>query len=68
MSGEYLATRLKKVRDSAGLTQRELAGIWDVDRQTIINWEHGKIPNWGLVDYAIKALEAETEKKKSAGN
>lgn len=47
---------LKALRVNSGYTQQDVADIFEVSRQTVMNWENGKqIPN-GLVIYAMAKL------------
>jgi transcriptional regulator with XRE-family HTH domain len=41
MDGHDLGRRIKRARERAGLTQRQLAEAIGVDRKTVGNWESG---------------------------
>ena len=47
---------LKALRVNAGLTQQDVADIFEVSRQTILNWENGEETPKGVVVYAMAKL------------
>lgn len=65
MSGSELQTRRKKL----GLTQTDLAKLWDVRQATISDWESEKIAiqHPEILDQALQTLErryGETRKRR----
>jgi len=47
---------LKALRVNSGYTQQDVADIFEVSRQTVMNWENGKETPKGLVIYAMAKL------------
>lgn len=47
---------LKAWRVNAGYTQQDVADIFEVSRQSVLNWENGEDPPKGLVIYAMAKL------------
>jgi len=47
---------LKALRVNAGYTQQDVADIFEISRQTVMNWENGKATPSGLVIYAMAKL------------
>jgi len=47
---------LKALRVNAGLTQQDVADIFEVSRQSIMDWENGEEAPKGLVIYAMAKL------------
>lgn len=56
---------LKQRRQKLGLTQTDLANLWEVPQSTISRWESGKhkIEHAKILDEALKNLEKEYESK-----
>lgn len=57
MEDKELVSRIKSLREQAGLTQRELSLIVGVTENTIANWESGR-SGLDLIEKLIRLCEA----------
>lgn len=58
------AQRVRSFRQHYGLNQAELAGLLDVTRQTVTNWERG-YPMSRLARYALLHLDRQLAKRET---
>lgn len=61
--GEFYVSRIAELREQAGLTQRQLADLIDVDPSTIRNWERNRSSIEAFIRFArlCSALECQPD-------
>lgn len=63
MQKNIISQRIKKARESLGLSQSQAAEKWNIRLQTIQQWEHGRREPRGLYRERIEKILAEIEQK-----
>ena len=58
---EFTASRLQKVRESAGLSQAQFAGLLGVSVKTLQNWEQTRRAPTGPAKALLRIVEREPE-------